>query len=45
MNSKTGRVKAELDRVDEFQRTHKSQAIPVAVFRKFTEDQSTTSRG
>jgi membrane protein len=41
VNSKTGKVKGELDRVDKFQQRHESLAIPVAVFRKFTEDQST----
>ncbi|GAB3008467.1 YihY/virulence factor BrkB family protein [Amycolatopsis acidiphila] len=41
MNEKTGKVKAELDRVDQFQQRHEAVGIPVAVFKKFAEDQST----
>ncbi|GHF71878.1 YihY family inner membrane protein [Amycolatopsis bartoniae] len=41
MNETSGKLKAELDRVDKFQQEHEALAIPVAVFRKFAEDQST----
>lgn len=34
-------AKQKLDRVDEFQQQHKPVAIPIAVFKKFSEDQST----
>lgn len=34
-------VHAKLDRLDEYQKRHKSLALPVAVVRKFVEDQST----
>jgi membrane protein len=36
----SGKVKAKLDEVDAFQRRHPPLAVPVAVFRKFAEDQS-----
>jgi YihY family inner membrane protein len=45
VNEKTGKVKAELDRVDQFQQRHQFLAIPVAVFKKFVEDQSTNLAG
>jgi len=34
-------AKQKLDRVDDFQQHHKQVAIPIAVFKKFSEDQST----
>jgi YihY family inner membrane protein len=34
-------VKGKLDKLDDFQQRHTSLALPVAVFRKFNEDQST----
>lgn len=37
----TGTVKAKLDRFDAYQRRHRWLAVPVAVARKFVEDQST----
>jgi YihY family inner membrane protein len=34
-------AKQKLDKVDAYQQQHKALAIPIAVFKKFTEDQST----
>jgi YihY family inner membrane protein len=39
--SKGAEAKQKLDKVDAFQQQHKPVAIPIAVFKKFTEDQST----
>ena len=36
-----GEAKQKLDRVDTYQQQHKALAIPIAVFKKFSEDQST----
>jgi YihY family inner membrane protein len=38
-------VKQRLDRVDDFQQRHPPVAVPVAVIRKFSEDQSTNLAG
>lgn len=37
----TGTVQAKIDRLDAYQRRHRWLAVPVAVARKFSEDQST----
>lgn len=37
----TSKAKAQLNRVDAFQQRHRSLAIPIAVGRKFADDQST----
>jgi membrane protein len=36
-----GEAKQRLDKVDTYQQQHKAMAIPIAVFKKFSEDQST----
>jgi YihY family inner membrane protein len=36
-----GEAKQKLDKVDTYQQQHKAMAIPIAVFKKFSEDQST----
>jgi membrane protein len=39
--SPSSKVKAKVERVDAFQQRHPSLAVPIAVFRKFADDQST----
>jgi membrane protein len=36
-----GEAKQRLDKIDTYQQQHKAMAIPIAVFKKFSEDQST----